>query len=298
MHFPRFWARAVVDEHGLETDRSHGYVAFGWSDASHEQAHRMAVDRAARLARYLNEPDPHRLADPSPGPPLGDYYDRPLREAVVDELTIDGQTHAVVSRNAYGAYVLNTAAVLFADIDPPPRPLVKATFWQRLLGAGDLVAARDDRTDDQKCDETFGKVEPVLADLGLAGRLYRTAAGFRLAVTSRLYQPESAESNALLQSLDSDPRYVDLCRAQRCYRARVSPKPWRVRLDRPPARYPFATPHAEREFEWWDARYQTTLADHAACRPLADLGNAPPDPVAARVLTLHDELACTGKPLA
>lgn len=293
MHFYRYWTRVVVDDQGEETDERWGIVAFGCSDISESDAHRVGLERARRIAEWVAA-DGERDDTPF----TTDYYERPIREAIVDEVQVDDQPHAVITRNGYGAYVLNAAAVLFADIDAPPTPLVKATFWQRLLGSGDQVHAADTRTDQQKTDELLAAVGPVMARQRLSCRVYQTAAGFRAAITSQLFDPRSDESTRLLEDLRSDTQYNRLCLAQACYRARVSPKPWRINGDRPPSRFPFTDPDALAAYEAWDRRYQQASTGFSACRVVAHLGQAPPHPVAERVLALHDELACTGRPLA
>ena len=51
----------------------------------------------------------------------GGYYpNRPFREQIIRELKdAAGQTSAVITRNAYGCLVLNTARMMFVDIDLP-----------------------------------------------------------------------------------------------------------------------------------------------------------------------------------
>ncbi len=47
------------------------------------------------------------------------YGDRPLREEIVRSVAGDGERAAVVTRNSFGCLVLNTAGVLFVDVDLP-----------------------------------------------------------------------------------------------------------------------------------------------------------------------------------
>ena len=68
----------------------------------------------------------------------------------------------------------------------------------------------------------------------LAARVYRTAAGFRVLVQADGLEPRSdcRRFRALEKALDVDIRYVDLCHAQGCWRARLTPKPERALVSR------------------------------------------------------------------
>lgn len=118
-------------------------------------------------------------------------------EPVIDTLRDPGGAElARITLNGYAALVMNANTMLFADVDG---------------GGGD------------------SRLEAVVAaqpDLGF--RVYRTPAGSRYVCTSRTFDPASSETAAILERLGSDPKYVLLCRIQRCFRARLTPKPWRA----------------------------------------------------------------------
>jgi len=61
-------------------------------------------------------------------------------------------------------------------------------------------------------------------------RVYRTFAGCRVACTSRpfAWAVDAWQAERLMRFLDADPKYAALCGKQKCYRARLTPKPWRV----------------------------------------------------------------------
>lgn len=108
---------------------------WGWSQDSVAEAAAMARDRLSRMAHLGG-----RL-------PPNEYYPRtPLREEVLHELTsTDGTLLAVVTRNRYGAQVLNTDAVVFVDVDVAEQ---RRGFWARLrrepapTSAADAAVAR------------------------------------------------------------------------------------------------------------------------------------------------------------
>jgi hypothetical protein len=129
------------------------------------------------------------------GPRVGGYYPRtPLREPILDELLLDGEQALVITRNRYGAEVLNTDRLLIADVDLPET---------RERASGGL-----------------------LRRLGVT--VYRTASGLRVFVTGIEEPASSARGGQVLAKLGADPIYRELCRAHGTVRARLTPKPWRL----------------------------------------------------------------------
>lgn len=222
MIVPTFWARrdfTCPDAEGHAVTRS----ALGWSSTGQADADAMATRRAERFARA-------EAAETRDSDAL--YYDAiPLREPVLDTLAIDGETVALVTRNRYGCRVLNAARVCFADVDltPPWRVPLTRSLWRRLV---DLwVRPSHPPAVDVGPDLERIAVDRVLAwhaRTGEAVRIYRTFAGLRLMLVGRQYDPADPSTLRVLRDLDSDPLYVSLTRRQECFRARLSPKPWRV----------------------------------------------------------------------
>lgn len=281
MDIPRFWEKAEgAAEH--PDGRPMELVSWGWSKESAAEARAKAGELLRQLQRRLREEgsEPGRYA----------YGARPVREEILRELPdASGGLAAVVTRNVYGCEVLNTAQTLFIDVDLPP-----PTLGQRLgswLGrrAADPVEAR------------VGELRRILeADRWRAGRIYRTAAGLRVLVTDQLFEPASAEAEQLMTSLGVDPAYLLLCRVQKSFRARLTPKPWRCGADRPPGRHPREDPKIRQEFERWRARYEAAAAQWATCDLVTEFGSGRMKDEVAPLLRLHDEATrCgSGLPLA
>lgn len=60
------------------------------------------------------------LANLRSGPRSGGYYPRtPLLEPILEEFKVDGEQVLAVTRNRYGAEILNTDRLLIADVDLP-----------------------------------------------------------------------------------------------------------------------------------------------------------------------------------
>lgn len=287
VHLPPFWSRARVDEAG-EPDPRGPAVAFGWSDVSAEAAYAHGLSRARQAAAVLRA---WRAGNIDAA--LGDQYypfERPMREPVVSWLGDGAPWAGAITRNAYGAFVLNTTRALFADLDLPPPPRV--AWWARLWGAKPAPVA----------DGVPARVAAVVAaNPGLGLRLYRTAAGYRALVTSSGYAPTGAPARALLEALGSDPLYVRLTEAQACFRARLTPKPWRVGVSPPQTSYfPWDDdPERKRRFEAWDQGYGRARAGAAVCRFVGAYGAPEVDAEVAPVLAVHDAWCCAGEgPLA
>lgn len=287
---PRFWTAAegsATDPEGL----SYRLRLQGWSVSSLQ-------DAAAVAAQRLEE----ALGRVRAGQPLGGgYYPRlPLREEVLtDVLADDGTLLAVVTRNRYGAEVLNTDRVLVADVDlASPTPTGGGGgLLGRLLGR--KAPEPDPAGGEAAAVDRVAALARSRPDLGV--HLYRTAAGLRVLVTGGDLPPGSAAAEQILTDLESDPVYVLLCRTLETYRARLTPKPWRLGgvpvMPRswPDRSEPGAVHHPE-----WVARYQRASGGYATCRLVSRSG---PEPTGEDrlVLELHDgvtRVAETGLPLA
>lgn len=290
MDVPTFWTR-VRDEARSPDGRSVVVSAWGWSNESDDDAARRARDTVARMAARVRrgEPFPERYA----------YGGHPMREERLRELPgRDGRTAVVLTRNAYGAVVLNADDALFVDVDdPPPRPAPRqggllVRLLRALLGGhaeGSPSSAASPSGGSAADDAMVARVRAVAGSRGLAMRVYRTSGGYRILCTNRRFDPTSDEVRELMAALDADPKYVQLCRAQRCFRARLTPKPWRMNLVPPPRRDPWSTPGKEDAMKSWLATYDRESAGHAVCRAVAQVGPDVVDPDVAPVLALHDD---------
>ena len=101
-----------------------------------------------------------------------------------------------------------------------------------------------------------------------------------------------------MSELGADPLYVQLCKRQQSFRARLTPKPWRCGARPVPSRWPFATAAEEGHFKEWLADYQGKAKAFSACSFLRHLGNATTHSDAAAIVDLHDRRAVGARPLA
>jgi hypothetical protein len=220
----------------------------------------------------------------------GDYYPRvPPREPILDELIIDGEQAIVVTRNRYGAEILNTDRILIADVDLPELEEPTAGGLLRRIFRRSRPAA-DPLTEPAPVVERLGTLADwARANPGLSVIVYRTASGLRVFVAGFDGDAPLGHGEHILAELGADPIYRELCRTHGTFRARLTPKPWRMpHITAPRERWPFADAGVEASFQRWLARYDDAARGYAVCRRLATYGPEP-STLETRIIQLHDE---------
>jgi len=323
MIVPQYWAEGRARERRKGTQVT--VRRWGWSDDGPEQARAHAETRTKdALERILAGEDllrrEARIA-------YNGADGVPIREEIVSR---HGDT--IVTRNGYGALCLNTPDVLFADVDfaglPAPSGLpllgplgiaaVAASlapgarvlvFVAALIGSLVLLIVGWNLLQRRRKEKAGGPEAEALRRVRRAletrpdwnVRVYRTPAGLRVLVLHRLFDPMSDDVREFFEALGSDPIYVRMCTKQHCFRARVSPKPWRVGIAKHfrPGVWPVEPSRAE-DRKRWVAAYDEASRGHASCRYLESFGRGAEDPAAAEVRKLHDEVsgALTTLPIA
>lgn len=176
-------------------------------------------------------------------------------------------------------------------------PLIGAAAWSGARVATD----RWRRAQPPTRPQAWARVEAFhAAHPGHQLRVYETPAGLRVLVADRLVDPAGDEATVIFEALGADPAFVRLCRLQRCFRARVSPKPWRLPQfgpSRPPRRVWPLEPSERVERARWVERYERASAGHAACRFARAFGHGVPPAAVSEVMTLHDRLCRAGETL-
>jgi hypothetical protein len=194
------------------------------------------------------------------------YGDRPVREQIIEEIAgPGGQPDALLTRNSYGSVVLNAARSMFVDVDATASPAARL----RSSGAASF-------------------------------RVYKTAAGYRVLATDRLYTPGSGESETLMRHVGADPAFIQLCRIQDSFRARLTPKPWRIGKTAPPGDFPREDARLQRAFDAWLQEYDRAAGSKATCQFVETIGDGTIHPDVAHIVQLHDDRtrATSNLPLA
>jgi hypothetical protein len=276
MKFPKYWAK---ETHQV-TNPEGKTISFGcwrWSDASHAEARQWAKTSAQEIAWKIA--DKQKLDRYS-------YGERPLREEVVQVVKDGGNRElAIVTRNAYGALVLNAANAMFIDIDFQDGGIGSVVTKVRKLFDKTVL------TEEDKHIQSVEQWAQGYPDLGI--RIYRTYGGLRCLVVNYVFDPTQESTMGMLQSLNSDPLYIKLCRRQECFRARLTPKPWRCGGDKPPSRYPWEDSESERRYRRWEEDYKRISSEYTVCRLVKQIGRNELHPDIQPVLSVHDQMSCT-----
>lgn len=317
MIVPEYWAEA------REQARHKGRIVtvrrYGWSDdgVAAAQLHARARALEALGAILSGAALPRRELRTNYG-----IAGVPVREQIVAR-----HGDVVITRNSYGALCLNTPDVLFADVDLGPRPsgfvmsigglaavaalgfAVGFMAWHWIAGVAlSMVAVwAFNRFTLQRQQTAFdrdggaearalGLVDAFVADHpDWHLRVYRTPAGLRVLAMHRTFQPQDDDAAALFSALGADHLYTVMCKVQHCFRARLTPKPWRIGIDqriRPPVAAWSAEQATLPERLAWVSGYESRSDGYAACRYLRSLGDTTRvDPKAEHVRGLHDAMA-------
>lgn len=192
----------------------------------------------------------------------------------------------IVTRNRYGALVLNSEDHAFLDIDFENSPSLG--FLQKLKG----IFCREPIP---SCEERLlALIREVLNEKFpyTSARLYRTAKGFRLLLKGE-FEPGSEKTQEAMALFRCDPLYAQLCIRQGCFRARLTPKPVRIGV-KGGTKFPFPY-EAEKEAErkQWCERYEARSADYAVCRLVREFNGGFTTPV----VEYHDRICRCGTEL-
>jgi hypothetical protein len=266
MNFPPYWAKA----------NSADFVCWRWSSQSVLEAQQLAKQAVDQLA--------DRFGAGGFPPQRGGYYpDRPFREQVLHEIRNDsGEVYAVVTRNSYGCLVLNTSRVMFVDIDLA-LPKASGGILRRWFGKSEPGPPA------QSQNQALARIEEWTRGHAQWGwRIYQTRAGLRLLATQGVVAADSADAQEVFEALGADPLYRKLCKTQRCYRARLTPKPWRCGIRSKPERWPLLDARAEKRFLKWQTQYESYSFNWSTCQLLRQIGNPSVHPEVQSIIALHD----------
>lgn len=277
---PPYWRQRTGS--AFQPDGSKIVLAvWGWSWASEQDAESVATERLTTAFANLQA-----------GAARGNYYPRlPLREETLREVSgTAGELLAVVTRNRYGADVLSTQAVVIADVDLPAQRPSRGRL-RRIFASGAEDPADSPEALALERIAAYADRSPQRGT-----HVYRTAAGLRVIITGDQIEPSSPAAQDILEQLGTDPVYLRLCAAHGTYRARLTPKPWRLRppLQAPPVRWPYGSTDARSRADAWLKDYSTGSANYAVCAKIASYGT-PASGDQEAVVRLHEDATRVSK---
>lgn len=321
MLIPRYWAEAT--RQASHKGRTLRVRRFGWSEESLDAAQKHADERAEEaLSRILSG---ERLPKKERASSYNGSDGIPIREEILE--TLEGCT---LTRNGYGAKCLNTPNVLIGDIDFEIEP-IKTTFL-KLVGVAlvfsfalgvisvpfgiaafilslflsiklhqkQVCAHKKHALENLEIDTLhrirhFTKSRP---EWHL--RVYRSPNGFRVMAMQDLFDPSSETVQTFFEDLQVDPLYMRMCQKQQCFRARLTPKPWRMNLeqwsDLKPRPWDAVGPWPASEAglnarDSWLQRYDELSQPFSACRFVEACGSSTVHPLAQKICDIHDHMS-------
>lgn len=278
MRIPRYWAKGSfhgVDRHGDPLR----FEAWGWSNASEAEARQAGEERArnAFLAGSIGKRS-KRTAE------YDAYLNVPLREEIVDRLGNGDRDYAVITRNRYGALVLNASSVLFVDVDLP------RSKYRRSI----LSYFSSKKRDEELLERHNQVVDRIInwsqQNPNYSFRLYQTKAGYRLLFTGQLFDPVGDEVERIFSDLGADGLYKLLTRKQECFRARLTPKPWRINMHQYQSYYSDLGSRDRYSQSDWINEYEHESQNYQVCTYVDAFGpTVQMTPEAAQVMAIHDK---------
>ncbi len=185
--------------------------------------------------------------------------DQEYEADIVEEIIHKIDDHNIITRNRYGALVLNSKNMLFIDIDDYSKSLADRLF-KRKNTKKELIL--------DKIDKIVGKNK--YAELGF--RVYETSKGYRVLVTNKDFNPRTGESKSIMNDFGSDHLYRWLCIKQNCYRARLTPKPYRIKQKGIKVIYPGRNTEQQQKLSEWIKDYEEKSRDYSTCHLIKEYG--------------------------
>ncbi len=216
-------------------------TCYGGSNVSVEDARGKAREKAQKIQRKIAG-ERHLFED----------YEVEIREEILQ--TIDD--HSIVTRNRYGARVLNVESLMILDIDKP-KP------------SGGLFKKKDTRPPKEQIFEMVKTLATTkYKDIGF--RIYETYQGARVIVLGKEFNPRDGASKKMMDEFNCDPLYTMLCVRQGCYRARLTPKPSRMKFRGFKVKYP--REGGDSEFQNWVSEYENMSRSFSVCKLIEQVG--------------------------
>jgi len=234
----------------------HVFTTYGGSNFSEDDAKKDAKRKLERVQKIMD-------SEIEPG---DTDYEADIREEILYQIDSDN----IITRNRYGAEILNCRKIMFIDVDNCSRGL-----FDIFKGLTAKEATLKRITKKIKKDR--------FSDLGF--RVYETFKGFRIMVIHRDFNPKSDESKKMMRVFNADYLYRNLCVKQNCYRARLTPKPFRINQKGIRVVFPNKDPLQEEKTVTWIKEYNSKSETFASCKLVFQHGR----PTTNRVIEYHDE---------
>ena len=242
-------------------------TCYGGSNISVEDAQARAREKAQKIQRKIAG-EKHLFED----------YEAEIREELLKII----DDHSAITRNRYGAQVLNTENMLIMDIDEP-----------RSAGGGGLAGLFKKKDMRPPKEQIFDMVKTLATTRyqNYAFRLYETYQGARVIVLGKDFDPRDSQIRKMMEEFNCDALYTMLCAKQGCFRARLTPKPSRMKFRGYKVKYP--REGDDSEFQRWVSEYESMSRNFSVCKLIEQVG---PSQYVNDVVRLHDDVTGVGYP--
>lgn len=325
MFIPSYWSEASRTER-MPGKKSVSVHRFGWSATSQMDADvhaRARLEEALAVLRLGGEKELGEFTRRERKVAYSGADGLPIREEIV---AARPEIDVVLTRNSYGAVCLNTTSGVFVDVDAVSSRVFQAGCLGTVVGAliglilglivfpkvvplpmlaGAIVAgiaARAtrrliERGDLRQHDPSAWSIERsrVWCETrpGWRVAVYETPGGARLLLLHATFDAEDETAFEFMKFVGVDALYERMCRIQKCFRARVSPKPWNVGMKdhfRAGGTWPVTNPQKLAARAEWVSRYEIASQSYASCRKVKEIGQGTVNARVAAIRRLHDEL--------
>lgn len=254
MKIYRYWA---IEKSKVSFDREEKEIScYGGSNISEQDAAEKAREKIAKVKSKIAGND-HAF----------DRYEVEIREEIIRE--IDEKN--IITRNRYGAQVLNAQDLMILDIDKP-----QSSFFDL------FKKQKDDKTKIIELIHTLAQ-KPIYQGYGL--RIYETFKGIRVIVLGAAFDAKAAATQQMMKEFNCDSLYTLLCNKQGCFRARLTPKPARIKLRAHKVHFP--RNHEEDEkLQTWLSTYEAASRNYSVCKFIEQIGSG----YVSESVHLHDEI--------
>ena len=254
MKYYKFWVKESVK---IQVGESAQFVTvLSGSNQSKDDARREATKRS----RYVEQ----KIKGEAPE----DDYEAPIKEHV-DEVVDDAN---IITICRYGARILNTCQYTVLDLDDYPVDFLDMFKALRKLPKKERIVAK------------FLQRLSKYPELGTDFRIYETTKGVRV-IGKKYIEPSGKGYAALMRKLRVDWLYIVLSQKQNCYRARVTPKPFRMKFKTIKIRSPLDC--ETQAYLDWAQDYAAVSARYSVVKLIQSVGS---DFSTEPVIRLHDSL--------
>ena len=237
---------------------------YGGSNISIEDARLRAKEKAEKIQRKIaGEKN------------VFDRYEAEIREEILQLI----DDHAAITRNRYGAQVLNAENLMILDIDKP-KPAAGG-------GLGGLFKKKNSRPPKEQIFEMVRNLARTKYG-DHTFRTYETYQGARVIVLGGHFDPRDQGTKKMMDEFNCDPLYTTLCNKQGCFRARLTPKPYRMKMSPYKVNFPRDSGKGvDTEFQRWLAEYERESRNYTVCKFIEQIGTSQD---MSEVVRLHDQI--------